>query len=146
MKTLACSSIILVAVAACGGSPSSAVETSGSVASDAVRLAWSVTAGEGDLVDVSLAVGSKTMHIGTISGASDDPQPPLATCSTHGDAKTSELHCGGTPEYSYFLARLEGANLVVTRVSGVEGHTERRAEVTRVPVRASSLVTASLLR
>jgi len=136
--------IILVAVAACGGSPSAAVETSGSVAPDAVRLVWSVSAGEGDLVDVSLAIGDKTVHVGTISGASDDAVAPLATCSANGGTKTSELHCGGTPEYSYFLASLEGTNLVVTRVSGVEGQKERRAEVTRAPVRASSLVTAPL--
>jgi hypothetical protein len=137
--------LTMTMAAACGGpsTPSTPGQTG------TVELAWNVQQAADENVNVTLVVAGQEIVIGPLNAGTDDLAPGTpATCSVaRSSATVSEFTCGGTPAYNHYVARLEGRELVVTFVAGVDKEiapdaTEERREVKRIPVTGTALVTA----
>jgi hypothetical protein len=136
--------VALLLGTACGGGQKPAPGGSG----DDIPIGWQATQGEDERVNVSLVVAGQSHAVGTLDAAADDAPGTPATCSiAETTPTTSRFTCGGTPAYNYLVAEVEGGELVVTRVSGIDpamesDEPERRDEVKRVAVTGKTLTTA----
>jgi hypothetical protein len=135
--------LALLGVVACGGNAKTAASTD---TSGPVKIAWLVTQAEGENVDVTLVVAGQKVPLGTLNAMSDDAPGTPSTCAVQRNAQPTKtvFVCGATPAYNSFALELKGSELVIHRVSGVDGdpNSDRNDEVKRIAVKGAFLEVA----
>jgi hypothetical protein len=147
------SSCLLVLAAACGGHARTVplANHGGGAAGGPIAVAWRAALDPepgAEQAKITIVVAGSPIEVGALSTAADGAEDgTLAACRIRADlAKptVTAFECGGTPAYNYMVAELAGAELVVTRIEGVdpEPEAERRTVVARIPVTGTQLAVA----
>lgn len=140
----------VIAGAACGGGGGKTGGLRVIDASGGIPLAWQAKQADGENVEVTLLVGGKPHVIGKLSAAADDGPGTPARCDTMPSPKPTSVGftCGGTPAYNHYRADLQGAELIITLETGVDGNPgdDKKQEVKRIPVKGGALVVAPYVK
>jgi len=146
-------SCMLLLAAACGGQARTAplANHGGGAARGPIAVEWRaalVPDAGAEQARITIVVAGSPAALGSLSVEADGNEDgTLAACQIRTDlAKPTKtaFECGGTPAYNYLVAELVGAELVVTRIEGVDPDPseETRTVVQRIPVTGTRLVVA----
>jgi hypothetical protein len=129
--------VILLALAACGGSSKPPPEMPQEERLPPISVEWKVEQGEGNTVDVSLVVDGKPHALGALEAATEHEAGTPATCALRAaSTRRTEIVCGDRDAYA---AELVGPELVVSLIA------QQRSVVKRIPVASDSLAVKMLV-